>query len=66
MPDLRLPVGLFFLLTGAVLVAQGLIDPQVIEGMRVDLDWGALLVIFGAAMTYFGWKAGPDDADHRR
>lgn len=59
MLDLRLPVGIFFLLIGAILTVAGLLNP--IKSPGVDLvlnrDWGICLIVFGALMTGFGWKA---------
>ena len=59
MLDLRLPVGLFFLLVGAILGIDGLLHP--IKTIGVDLvlnrDWGACLFLFGVVMTIFGVRA---------
>ena len=62
MPDLRLPVGLFFLVAGLILAQEGVRHPQLLPGapLNADLDWGAVLLVFGAVMTFFGWRAGPE------
>ena len=59
MLDLRLPVGLFFLLIGAILGIDGLMHPIKTPGVDLVLnrDWGALLFLFGAVMTAFGARA---------
>ena len=59
MLDLRLPVGLFFLLIGAILGIDGLIHPIRTVGVNLVLnrDWGAFLFLFGAVMTAFGARA---------
>jgi hypothetical protein len=59
MLDLRLPVGLFFLIIGAILLIDGLIHPVVTPGVHLVLnrDWGACLLVFGAVMTFFGARA---------
>jgi hypothetical protein len=59
MLDLRLPVGIFFLLIGAILAVDGLLHPVHSPGVELVLnrDWGIFLVVFGALMTGFGGKA---------
>jgi hypothetical protein len=59
MLDLRLPVGLFFLLIGAVLTVDGLLHPITTPGVNLVLnrDWGICLLLFGALMTFFGVRA---------
>ena len=59
MLDLRLPVGIFFLIVGAILTVDGLIHPILTPGVSLVLnrDWGLLLLIFGALMTVFGARA---------
>jgi hypothetical protein len=58
MLDIRLPIGLLFLLVGALLTGYGLVsDPSLYArslGINVNLDWGAVLLAFGAAMLYLG------------
>ncbi len=53
--DIRLPVGLLFLLIGAMLVVFGLTsDPAMYAahslGLNINLIWGAVMATFGAAM----------------
>ncbi len=59
MLDLRLPVGIFFLMIGAVLLVDGLLHPILTPGVGIILnrDWGLILVVFGAVMTFFGARA---------
>ncbi len=59
MPDLRLPVGIFFVLAGFVLVVQAFVQPALEAGIFIDLWWGIVLLFFGALMWIFGWLAGP-------
>ncbi len=58
MLDIRLPIGLLFLLVGALLTGYGLVsDPSLYArslGINVNLDWGAVLLAFGVAMLYLG------------
>ena len=53
--DVRIPLGLLFLLLGLILVGYGLTsDPasyvQHSLGQNVNLVWGAVFALFGAAM----------------
>ncbi len=53
--DIRLPVGLLFLLIGALLIAFGLTsDPALYAthslGLNINLIWGAVMAVFGLAM----------------
>ena len=60
MLDLRLPIGLFFLIVGVILVIAGIVSPEAArDGIRVDLYWGIFLLVFGALMTFFGLKGRP-------
>ncbi len=64
MLDLRLPIGLFFLIVGVILVIAGIVSPEAArDGIRVDLYWGIFLLIFGALMTFFGLKGDPSFED---
>jgi hypothetical protein len=55
MMDLRLPIGYFFLINGAILVAMGLVQPvdTALGDMKINLnlDWGLVMFAFGAFMT---------------
>ncbi len=59
MLDLRLPVGFFFLLVGAILTVDGLMHPIAVPGVSIVLnrDWGIVLLVFGCLMAFFGWRA---------
>ncbi|HMD55122.1 MAG TPA: hypothetical protein VKJ65_11285 [Phycisphaerae bacterium] len=61
MLDLRLPIGIFFLLVGLVMTVYGIVSPQMVpnisQQINVNLDWGILLLVFGALMTLFGARA---------
>jgi hypothetical protein len=60
--DVRLPIGLMFALFGALLVAAGLgsgpgIYAEHSLGINVDLDWGVVLLAFGAVMLALALRA---------
>ena len=59
MLDLRLPVGVFFLIIGAILAVDGLLHPIHTPGVYLVLnrDWGFCLLVFGLVMSVFGWLA---------
>ena len=57
--DIRIPIGLMFGLIGLMLLVYGLLtgsDPmyQRSLGTNVNLWWGAVLLVFGALMLWFG------------
>jgi hypothetical protein len=58
--DLRIPMGLMFTLTGAILTAFGLATRENAvlyaksDNLDVNLWWGAVLLVFGIAMLVFG------------
>jgi hypothetical protein len=69
--DIRLPMGLFFLATGLILVGYGLTaDPAIYArhslGQNVNLQWGVVFASFGAAMLWLTVRAraaaAPDSA----
>ena len=69
--DVRLPIGLMFSVFGVMLVAWGLLsDPAIYqrsEGVNVNLWWGLVLLVFGAAMLWMAWRGSVRLAqkDHR-
>jgi hypothetical protein len=61
--DIRLPMGLLFLLLGIILVAYGFFsDPAIYAahslGQNVNLLWGAIFTLFGGAMLWLSRKKG--------
>ena len=52
--DIRLPLGILFLLLGSILIVYGLAsDPSLYGeslGINVNLYWGVVLLVFGALM----------------
>ncbi len=48
--DLRFPLGLMFLIFGAILTALGVIRPVDSIGINVNLWWGLVLLGFGVLM----------------
>ncbi len=60
MIDLRIPVGLFFSVIGAVLAVDGSLHPAFPPGVALNInrDWGIVLFVFGALMTMLGGAAG--------
>ena len=60
--DLRLPIGIMFSLFGAMLVIFGAVSNKEIYethslGININLVWGAVLLVFGAAMLLLTWRA---------
>jgi hypothetical protein len=56
--DLRIPIGLFFVIVGSIMAIVGLTsNPAIYEkslGINVNLYWGVAEVIFGSLMIAFG------------
>ena len=55
--DIRLPMGLLFLILGVILVGYGLTsDPAIYAehslGQNVNLVWGGIFAAFGAVMLW--------------
>ena len=61
--DIRIPIGLLFLILGGLLVLFGLVSDSAIYqrslGINVNLWWGLPLILFGGLMFFFGRRATP-------
>ena len=58
MLDLRLPSGLFFAITGVILIAVSFTNPQApMSGSQVDLYTGAVMLIFGAFLLLLAQRS---------
>ena len=60
--DIRLPMGLLFLILGVILIGYGLISDKAIYathslGQNVNLVWGAMFAAFGAQMLWLAKRA---------
>ena len=61
--DIRIPIGVLFLLLGAVLTAYGIAtkgDTQLYmrsENIAINLWWGLVMLVFGGLMLFFGRRA---------
>lgn len=59
--DIRWPMGLLFLLLGAILAAYGVLsDPAIYArslGLNVNLWWGAVLLVSGVVMVALARRA---------
>ena len=56
--DIRLPIGLYFSAVGLLLVGYGLFSDKAIYahslGYNVNLQWGVVLLVFGAFFIWLG------------
>jgi hypothetical protein len=62
MLDLRLPSGLFFVLTGAIVAGTGLFAPgnqAPLQQVNVNLYGGAVMLVFGAFLLTLARRARP-------
>jgi hypothetical protein len=61
MLDLRLPSGLFFLILGVIVLAVGLLEPDLhaplTEGVNVNLYSGISMVVFGGFLLLMARRA---------
>jgi hypothetical protein len=59
--DVRLPIGLMFLIIGVILSIYGLTTgPELYRrslNINVNLLWGVVQTAFGAIMLYMAWRA---------
>jgi hypothetical protein len=61
--DIRTPIGLMFSIFGVLLLGYGLLTRgseiyQRSLGFNVNLEWGAVLLLFGGVMLWLGRKGG--------
>jgi hypothetical protein len=67
MLDLRWPMGLMFTIVGAMMFLYGLAtfgDEELYRrslGIRINVWWGLVLLVFGLAMVALAWRAGRQD-----
>ena len=59
--DVRLPIGLMFVLFGAILAIFGLVsDPTIYQqhslGVNINLYWGLVQLVFGVFMLFLTWR----------
>lgn len=68
--DIRVPLGLIFLITGGILTVFGLVTRSntMYErslGVNLNLWWGLVMMVFGAIMLFVGrrqkWQDDPVD-----
>jgi hypothetical protein len=55
--DLRLPIGLLFAVFGVILAIDGLIAHRLVLDVNVNLWWGLVMIVFGAAMLGLAARA---------
>ncbi len=48
--DVRLPLGLLFIILGALLAGSGVLA----SGSRLNLGWGLVMLVFGGVMLWLG------------
>ena len=59
--DLRVPIGLMFLILGLLMVGYGIVGDRAMYerslGLNINLWWGLVMFVFGALMLLFGRRA---------
>jgi len=63
--DIRWPIGLMFALIGALLLIMGLAAPSMSKSLdfNINLWWGLGLLVFGAVMTFYAYRADKKNKD---
>ena len=57
--DLRLPIGVLFLIYGAIIALSGGLAPTEVLGININLYWGLVSLLFGAGMLFLGSRRRP-------
>jgi protein-S-isoprenylcysteine O-methyltransferase Ste14 len=59
--DIRLPIGMLFTIFGIMLIVFGAISNPALYvqslGININLNWGVVLLLFGAIMLFLGARA---------
>ena len=60
--DIRLPIGLMFVILGVLLAGWGLVSDEAIYerslGININLIWGTILIAFSAVLLWLGSRKG--------
>jgi multisubunit Na+/H+ antiporter MnhG subunit len=69
--DIRIPLGLIFLIIGGLMTLYGIITRNAADlyakslGVNINFIWGIVMLLFGLIMFYFGrrqrWQDDPVD-----
>jgi hypothetical protein len=58
--DIRLPIGFLFTIFGVLLIAFGALSDKAIYarslGVNINLEWGIVMLLFGALMLFLGTR----------
>jgi len=59
--DVRIPIGLLFVVVGAILAVFGVLsDPAIYQshslGLNINLGWGLVQIAFGAVMLWLAYR----------
>jgi putative Mn2+ efflux pump MntP len=67
--DIRLPIGIFFFLTGVILTVFGAIESpaRYLQSLGINLNfwWGIVLILFGIVMLLLGRRGTRQEASER-
>jgi hypothetical protein len=60
--DIRLPIGLMFVILGVLLAGWGLVSDEAIYerslGININLIWGTILIAFSVVLLWLGSRKG--------
>jgi hypothetical protein len=59
--DIRFPIGILFLIIGALLTIVGAVNPSASRsiGVNINFIWGLALLVFGIVMFLLGRRKAP-------
>ena len=67
--DIRLPIGFLFTIFGVLLIAFGALSDKAIYarslGVNINLEWGIVMLLFGALMLFLGRREPRSEPDRR-
>ena len=67
--DIRLPIGFLFTIFGVLLIAFGAVSDKAIYarslGININLEWGVVMLLFGALMLFLGRRGTKSEPDRR-
>ena len=52
--DLRLPIGVLFVVYGAIIALRGALVATPVLGININLYWGVVMLLFGGGCLFLG------------
>lgn len=55
--DIRIPIGLLFLIIGGMLTTYGVVAPSESVGLNINAIWGGVMALFGVGMLVLSFAS---------